>query len=414
MKLSDRTVLFDYHGIPILGSKLTGNVIGLSADGLELCRRMAVTDIDPAEAAATDPALAAALEQGGFLEGAPKPAPGAKSAYVHVTQRCNLRCLGCYSDGTGRNRLADPPVAALARAFETLAAWGAGSIIISGGEPFLRPDLPQICQAAREAGIGHITVLSNGLALSPEALRAAAPFVDCISISFDGASADAPAHIRGKQSFDTLCAGLDAIAAAGMAPHIIATIHRLNTGDLEAYVRLSQQKGATLNFSLLSCCTGDALAPLIHDGDSLRNLGRGMFALGEVLPQAALDAPLSVNLALKDACGAGRGTLSLDADGTVYPCHMLHCPEFAFGNAFTDDAGRLFGSEAARRFEALDFDSIGECAACAYGPFCGGGCRARAFHSSGSLEAKDPFCTMICEFYGLLGRTLAERFGAAG
>lgn len=412
MKLSDRTVLFHYHGIPILGSKLTGNVIGLSPDGLDLCRKMALADIDRDDVASIDPALASALEQGGFLEGA-AAMEAVKSAYVHVTQRCNLRCLGCYSDGPDRNRLGDPTVNDLARAFGILAEWGVRSINISGGEPFLRPDLPQICQAAKAAGIERITVLSNGLALDGNAVQAAAPYVDCISISFDGPSEDAPALIRGRQSFSALCDGLDTIAAAGVAPHIIATIHRLNTGDLESYVKLSQQKGTTLNFSLLSCCTEEALAPLLHDEASLRDLGRGMFALGEVLPQAALDAPLSLNLALKDACGAGRSTLSLAADGTVYPCHMLHCREFAFGNAFTDDAATLFASPAAEHFATMSLDSIGECADCDYRHLCGGGCRARAFHEDGSLEAKDPFCAMILEFYGLLGRSLAERFGAA-
>lgn len=414
MKLSDRTVLFDFHGIPILGSKATGSVIGLSPAGLDLCRRMAHADVERAEAEAIDANLAAALEQGGFLEGAALPPEGAKSAYVHVTQRCNLQCLGCYSDGANRNSLADPAADDLARAFRKLAAWGVRSINISGGEPFLRPDLPQICRSAREAGIERITVLSNGLALDEAAVRAAAPFVDCISISFDGPSEEAPARIRGRQAFSALCDGLDLIAAAGAQPHIIATIHRLNTGDLDAYVRLSQQKGATLNFSLLSCCGGPGLDGLVHDEASLEELGRRMFALGEVLPQAALDAPLSLNLALKDGCGAGRSTVSLDADGTLYPCHMLHCPELALGNAFAAGADDPFRSEAASRFAGLGIDAITGCDGCEYRLLCGGGCRARALHASGSLTSKDPFCTMVREFYGLLGATLAERFGTGG
>ncbi len=414
MKLSDRTVLFDFHGIPILGSRTTGSVIGLSPAGLDLCRRMAQADVEPAEVQAVDANLAAALQQGGFLEGAGQAPEGARSAYVHVTQRCNLRCLGCYSDGESRNNLADPSADDLARGFRRLAAWGVRSINISGGEPFLRPDLPQICRSAREAGIGRITVLSNGLALDKAAVEAAAPFVDCISISFDGPSEDAPAHIRGRQAFAALCDSLDLIAAAGVQPHIIATIHRLNTGDLDAYVRLSQQKGATLNFSLLSCCDGPGLDGLVHDEASLAELGRRMFSLGEVLPQAALDAPLSLNLALKDGCGAGKGTVSLDADGTLYPCHMLHCPEFALGNAFADEAADPFRSEAAKRFAGLGIDALSECGGCEYRFLCGGGCRARAFHASGSLTAKDPFCTMVREFYGLLGTALAERFGTIG
>ena len=64
-------------------------------------------------------------------------------------------------------------------------------------------------------------------------------------------------------------------------------------------------------------------------------LGRALLTLDNGKPLPAMDAPVGVNLTVKRNCGAGCKSLSVDADGTIYPCHMLHRPELAMGNAFT-------------------------------------------------------------------------------
>lgn len=411
MRLSDRTVLFDFHGIPVIGSWQTGNVIGLTAQGLAACQAMAEGDVDRAVADDADPALADALERGGFLAGCAPAPKAAKSAYVHVTQRCNLECAGCYSVGPARNRIADPGLDQLRRAFDLLAGWGTRAVSISGGEPFLRADLPEVCRSAKEAGIERITVLSNGTAVTAGALERLAPWVDCVSISFDGASADAPAPIRGRQLFDRLCQAVRAVRDAGIPAHMIATVHRGNVGDMEAYVHLAAELGASLNFSLLTCRDDQpGVEGLTHTRESLQRMGETLLALGEVLPQGALDAPLSVSLCVRERCGAGTSTVSVDADGTVYPCHMMHDPSMAMGNAFEDDGDAVFSSPAAEQLRSWTALGSEACGQCRYAPLCGGGCRARALHGAGSLEAADPFCAMTKRFYGLLGESLRRRF----
>lgn len=415
MKLSSDVLLFDFHGIPVLGCPATGATIGLTPKGRDLCLAMRERPVSLAEVNAVDGHLAHALRTGGFLEGDGESARALplKSAYVHVTQRCNLACLGCYSDGEARNCAPDPSLKELTAAFSLLSAWGATGVVLSGGEPFLRDDLPLVCRAAKESGLTKVTVLSNGLAVDRDLLCATAPFADCISISFDGASAQAKAPIRGHQNFDRLCQTIQAIKQAGAQPHMIATLHRQNIDDIQAYLRLSQQLGATLNFSLLSCCDDQgALSNLVHDETSLRQLGSTIFSLGPAVAAAALDAPLSLNLTLRQRCGAASTTLSVDVDGTIYPCHMLHQKEFALGNAFNDSAISDQG-QTARRFAALDAWEFDECAQCDQRRFCGGGCRARAWHAFESLEAKDPFCPMIEEFYGLFAQALTARAAQA-
>ena len=409
MRFRDQVVAFDFAGIPMVGNMNTGYAIGLTAEGADVCERLLREEVAETEVAAVDAALLEHLVRGGFFSDE-KPADAVVSAYLHVTQRCNLNCVGCYSYDDQRNCLPDAPLDAIERALDELTAAGLATLIISGGEPFLRDDLPDIvAYAKRTCGIKAVTVLSNGTCLAEGALAALAPNVDCVSISFDGCSASAPAYIREEQRFDELVAAVKAVQAAGIQAHIIPTVHARNIDDLAEYVRLSKDLGATLNFSLLTCEPNDEVLGGLLPGESeLRMLGRALLTLDNGKPLPAMDAPVGVNLTVKRNCGAGCKSLSVDADGTIYPCHMLHRPELAMGNAFTGAVLDALQTDVSRTFQTLDAEKFEDCGACRYLRICGGGCRARSLFESGNLESKDSYCLMTQEFYDVLGKAMSE------
>lgn len=407
MKFVDEVVLFDFAGIPMVGSLGTGYAIGLTDEGAAVCARLEKEDVPEEDIAAVDPALLEHLVKGGFFETA-KADGRVLSAYLHVTQRCNLNCAGCYSLDEQRNMLSDAPLSSLKHAIDELASAGVMRLVVSGGEPFLREDLPEIVEhAKRERGIDSVTVLSNGTCMSDAALERLAPNVDCVSVSFDGCSASAPAYIREEQRFDELVAAVRAVQAAGIQAHIIPTVHAKNIDDLKDYVRLSKDLGATLNFSLLTCEPDDeALGGLLPDDDALRRLGRSILTLDDGKPILALDAPVGLNLTVKRRCGAGCESLSIGADGAIYPCHMLHRREYAMGNVFSSSIAEAMSGDVARLFKELDASSFEDCSDCKYVRICGGGCRARSLFASGNVESKDSYCAMIQEFYDNLGKAM--------
>ena len=295
MRFRDQVVAFDFAGIPMVGNMNTGYAIGLTAEGADVCERLLREEVAETEVAAVDAALLEHLVRGGFFSDE-KPADAVVSAYLHVTQRCNLNCVGCYSYDDQRNCLPDAPLDAIERALDELTAAGLATLIISGGEPFLRDDLPDIvAYAKRTCGIKAVTVLSNGTCLAEGALAALAPNVDCVSISFDGCSASAPAYIREEQRFDELVAAVKAVQAAGIQAHIIPTVHARNIDDLAEYVRLSKDLGATLNFSLLTCAPDDELAALLPDEEALRKLGASILTLDGGKPLALMDVRIRRN-----------------------------------------------------------------------------------------------------------------------
>ena len=211
MRFGDQAVMFDFEGIPMIGNLNTGYAIGLTAEGRDICQRLMHEDVPPAEIVAVDEALFQHLGIGGFF-GYKKPDDSLKSAYVHITQRCNLQCVGCYSLDDDRNRLADAPTEKINHAISQLASAGVEQIVISGGEPFLRDDLAAIAAYAKiECGIPSVVVLSNGIGLDAHQLKRVAPFVDRVSISFDGCTASSPAYIRGQQRYPELVRAIEAV-----------------------------------------------------------------------------------------------------------------------------------------------------------------------------------------------------------
>ena len=91
--------------------------------------------------------------------------------YVHygITHRCNLRCRMCglWKIGNRHSELGLPQIRQVARNLRRL---GTTAISLGGGEPFLRPDLPEIIRAFSDLGI-EVRVLTNGLVHDPDLLR---------------------------------------------------------------------------------------------------------------------------------------------------------------------------------------------------------------------------------------------------
>lgn len=392
MRLASHIVRFDLRGIPVVGNTVSGALVGLTPEGAELCDAMLEREVAQDEVPAECEELVAHLVSHGFTtEAEAGDSIHLTSAYLHVSNTCNLSCVGCYSADCNRNRAADPGLDDLRRAIDVLARLGVTRLVISGGEPFLREDLPEIAQHAREQGMPNITVLTNGTHCSDEVLAKLAGNVDVVSVSFDGASAEAPAHIRGEQLFEVLVDAVKRIQSAGIHAHMLPTLHARNVQDVPAYVELSKQLGCTVGFSLLSGTRAD-LGGLMPDDSCLAKLANIMVEVVSKGDAVSIDDafnPIQA-LSVRTCCGAGKNSVSIAADGTVYPCHMLHKPEFALGNAFSDDAVTI--ADNLTQFTLPSVEEIEGCSSCENRYFCGGGCRARAYDEYGCMMKCDPYC----------------------
>ncbi|MDO4436822.1 MAG: radical SAM protein [Coriobacteriaceae bacterium] len=393
MRLASHIVRFSLRGIPVVGNTASGALVGLTPEGAALCDAMMEREVTQNEVPARCEELVAYLADHGFTdELEPDARVRLASAYLHVTNACNLSCVGCYSADCNRNRAGDPSFGQLSRAIDVLAELGVSKLVISGGEPFLRSDLPDIACHARAAGMNCVTILTNGTRCDDGVLSRLQGNVDVISVSFDGVSRQSPAHVRSEQLFDVLVDTVGRIQAADIHAHILPTLHARNIDDVPAYLDLADALGCTVGFSLLSGSSTD-LGDLMPREACLAELASIMFKAASEGGSASLNDAFNPAGALSvcAVCGAARSSVSVASDGVVYPCHMLHKPELALGNAFEDDASAI--AERISLCELPLVDEIKGCSQCENRYLCGGGCRARALDECGSMAERDPYCT---------------------
>ena len=390
MQLAKHSVRFSLGSIPVVGNTVTGAIVGLTPSGVQLCDRMLEQDVAESEVPNDCRELVEYLQAHGYLARQyTSRETQINSAYLHVTNRCNLDCIGCYSRDSARNRAEDPSLEDLQRAVRLLADLGINQLVISGSEPFARGDLAEIARTAKECGVAKVVVLTNGTLCSQERLVELQGAVDTISVSFDGASAEDPAFIRNLQLYQRLVSAVRDITDAGIHAHILATLHAKNIEDVPRYLTLGEMLKATVGFSLLSGRESE-LGDLYPSEGCLARLAEIMFEHNASSGDGAVAHTEGVGLHACVSCGAGRTGVSVAADGSVYPCHMLQYSEFRLGNAFCDTAEEL--AEALERFSLPMVVEIDDCRDCDKRYLCGGGCRARAYREYGAIGERDPYC----------------------
>ena len=135
-----------------------------------------------------------------------------KSLRVSVTDKCNFRCRYCMP-AEGLEWLPRDEVLSfeeIARLVRVLAGMGVEEVRLTGGEPLVRRDLPELVRMlARIAGVTDLSLTTNGVLLD----RFAAPLVDAglrrLNVSLDSLSHIRFAEITRRDALDRVLAGLE-------------------------------------------------------------------------------------------------------------------------------------------------------------------------------------------------------------
>ena len=148
---------------------------------------------------------------------------------LELTNRCNLRCPVCFASA-GENPVKEPSLADIGRQFDMLMAHGGPfNIQLSGGEPTIRDDLPEIIRLGREKGFSFFQLNTNGLRLArepgyAEALKNAG--LNTVFLQFDGVTDDVYIALRGRGLMEEKEAAIANCAAAGLGIVLVPVIAR--------------------------------------------------------------------------------------------------------------------------------------------------------------------------------------------
>lgn len=162
---------------------------------------------------------------------------------LELTNRCNLRCPVCFASA-GESPAKEPDLAAIGRQYDMLMAHGGPfNIQLSGGEPTMRDDLPEIIRLGREKGFTFFQLNTNGLRLArepgyAETLKAAG--LNTVFLQFDGVTDEVYLALRGQALMKEKEAAIANCAAAGLGIVLVPVIARgINDGQVGQLLRFA-------------------------------------------------------------------------------------------------------------------------------------------------------------------------------
>lgn len=326
--------------------------------------------------------------------------------HVAVTDRCPVRCDGCYLDA-GPDRPADPDATALRDDLDRLAAMGVFEVALGGGEAGLRPDLVDLCRHARDAGmVPNLT--TSGFGVTPVLARQLRGLVGQVNVSVDGLD-EAYVATRGWDGRAVARRAIAALRDAGVRVGVNTVLTRANLDRLEALgaelaaLGVAEWQWVRFKPAGRGADTWDALAPTPEDLDGLwpRLLAieaatglvmRVDCALVPFVAAHAPDAGLAARLGLT-GCHGGDSLWTRTADGRWAPCSFAH--GLVDDTARGDPAARWHDEPVAAAWRARAAAPPAPCDTCAWQDVCRGGCRVVAHHLTGDALAPDPQCPRV-------------------
>jgi heme d1 biosynthesis radical SAM protein NirJ len=353
------------------------------------------------------------------------PAPGPVVIW-NLIRRCNLSCKHCYALSADHDYAGELDTAEVFRVMDDLKACQVPVLILSGGEPLLRPDLFDI--AARARGMGfYVGLSSNGTLIDePMAERIADAKFDYVGVSLDGIGA---VHDRFRRLVGAYTRSLDGIrllGRSGVKVGLRYTMTMLNAGELPALLQLMRDEGAQkFYFSHLNyagrgnihrakdaqfAATRQALDLLFDTAwrdaqDGLQsgvqreyvtgnNDADGPYLLQWVQQRLPHWAPaLREHLVAWGGNSSGVNVANIDNLGDVHPDTMWwhhrlgNVRERPFPQIWADTSDPLM-----RGLKSRPRPVQGRCAGCRHLDICGGNTRVRAQQVTGNPWAEDPGC----------------------
>lgn len=167
---------------------------------------------------------------------------------IDITEQCNQHCPYCFAEAeTDGEHKGEPSLEELEEKFDLLLEVGEEerpfNIQLSGGEPTVRDDLPEIIQMAKEKGFEYIQINSNGRRIAREPdyakiLKRAGASV--IFMQFDGTNDEIYKVMRGELLFEEKKQAVENCRKAGLPVTLVPTIAKNvnldNIGDMMQFL----------------------------------------------------------------------------------------------------------------------------------------------------------------------------------
>ena len=361
----------------------------------------------------------------------PRRQPPGPVVIWNLIRRCNLTCKHCYSISADTDFPGELTTAEVFAVMDDLKRFGVPVLILSGGEPLLRPDIFEVSRRAKTMGF-YVGLSSNGTLIGPHNIDAIADAgYDYVGISLDGIGATHDRFRRKEGAFDASLAGVRLCQARGIKVGLRFTITRDNAAELPALLDLAEREGVDkfylshLNYAgrgnknrrddavfamtraamdlLFERAYGYARRGLPKEIVTGNNDADGVYLLHWVARRFPDQAGhIRARLAQWGGNSSGVNVANIDNLGNVHPdtfwwhYNLGNVRTRPFSEIWTDVSDPvLAGLKASPRRIG------GRCGRCRHFDICGGNTRIRAMRLGGDVWGEDPGCSLDDEDLGI-------------
>jgi len=362
----------------------------------------------------------------------PKRNPAGPVVIWNLVRRCNLTCKHCYSISADKDFPGELDTASVFRAMDDLKAARVPVIILSGGEPLLRPDIFDIGRRAKQLGF-YVGLSSNGTLVNEANVQAIADTgFDYVGISLDGIRETHDRFRRKEGSFDAALNGVRLCKAAGAKVGIRFTIAQENAHDFPAMLDLMEAEGIAkfylshLNYAgrgnknrkddarfrttrtamdlLFDRCWRHVQAGQPREYVTGNNDADGVYLLHWVAARFPEHYEhIRAKLVQWGGNASGVNVANIDNLGDVHPDTMWW--NYPLGNVKDRPFGTIWSDVSDPLMAGLKQSPrqvTGRCGACDQRVICNGNTRVRAWQTSGDFWAEDPGCYLSDEEVGVV------------
>jgi uncharacterized Fe-S cluster-containing radical SAM superfamily protein len=177
---------------------------------------------------------------------APPDAPPLGSRlWLYTNFNCNLACDYCCAESSPRAAARGLPVSVAERAAEEFGGLGGREVLLTGGEPFLNPQLGDLVEATSR--YAPVTILTNAMTFMRGSRRRLLEGLDrervIMQVSLDSGTPELHDRHRGEGSFDRARAGISLLRELGFTVRVAATIDESDAGEETGLHRLLDAEG---------------------------------------------------------------------------------------------------------------------------------------------------------------------------
>jgi radical SAM protein with 4Fe4S-binding SPASM domain len=292
---------------------------------------------------------------------------------LEVTERCNMACLMCYINqpaGSQEAAARELTLAQIQSLVDQLTDAGCLSLLFTGGEPLLRPDLPDMWRYAKEQGL-LVSLFTNGTLLTPRMADFLAEWRPAtLEITLYGATQETYERVtRVPGSYARCLRGIELALDRGLRLELKSVLLKTNRHELEAMQAIAEGFGVPYRFDgiLWPRKDGDGQAP------EQRLSPAEIIALDEEYPERQrelerLYREFRAELVRNDnvyTCLAGQRSFHIDSAGRMSACMMARQPAYDLLQGSFQE-GWAFLETALKKKRTLDTP----CRTCTAGSLC--------------------------------------------